>query len=94
MKSQKVLNSQLRARQNSCVAKKIIAEIGKTKADAQKPESPQHSSLYESQFAAKVREAVFCGTAGKDAIHDVQEKGWKEAIAAETRHSKKLKAGW
>jgi polyribonucleotide nucleotidyltransferase len=62
--------------------KQIIAEIGKAKVAAPKPEAPAELvALYESQFAAKVREAVFCGTAGKDAIHAAQ-KEWKEAIAA------------
>jgi polyribonucleotide nucleotidyltransferase len=62
--------------------KKIIAEIGKQKLDASKPEIPAAlTALYESQFAAKVRSAVFCGTAGKDAIHDAQHE-WADAVEA------------
>lgn len=58
----------------------IIAEIGKEKKDASKPEIPAAlSELYESEFASKVGAAVFCGTAGKDAIHAAQDE-WKTRL--------------
>ncbi len=63
--------------------KKIIAEIGKAKIDAAKPETPAGLvALYDAQFAGKVHDAVFCGVAGKDAIHDVQHE-WMDAVAAD-----------
>ncbi|HVU80148.1 MAG TPA: polyribonucleotide nucleotidyltransferase [Candidatus Paceibacterota bacterium] len=72
--------------------KKIIAEIGKAKIDAAKPEIPAGlASLYEAQFASKVRDAVFCGIAGKDAIHDVQHE-WMDAVAADETF-KEIKSG-
>lgn len=62
--------------------KQIIAEIGKAKVDATKPEIPAPLiALYDSQFASKVHAAVFCGVAGKDAIHDVQHE-WMKAVEA------------
>ena len=61
--------------------KKIIAEMGKEKTPAPKPEVPATlEALYNNQFASKVSAAVFCGTAGKDAIHAVQDE-WKAAVA-------------
>jgi polyribonucleotide nucleotidyltransferase len=72
--------------------KKIIAEIGKAKIDAAKPEIPAGlTALYEAQFAAKVRDAVFCGIAGKDAIHDVQHE-WMDAVMAD-ESLKEIKQG-
>ncbi len=63
--------------------KKIIGDIGKTKSDAAKPEIPETlSALYQAQFAKKVHDAVFCGVAGKDAIHDVQ-KEWGDTTKAD-----------
>ncbi len=63
--------------------KQIIAEMGKVKTEASAPEIPAAlAALFASQFATKVRDAVFCGIAGKDAIHDVQ-KEWKDAVAAD-----------
>lgn len=60
--------------------KEIVAEVGKEKVSAAKPEIPAAlDALYQSQFASKVRDAVFCGVAGKDAIHAVQDE-WKKAI--------------
>jgi polyribonucleotide nucleotidyltransferase len=60
--------------------KQIITEIGKAKVDAAKPEIPAAlTTLYESQFVSKVHDAVFCGVAGKDAIHDVQHE-WVDAV--------------
>ncbi len=59
----------------------VVAEIGKEKRAAPTPEIPAAlTELYEAQFKQKVHEAVFCGVAGKDAIHAVQ-KGWAEAVA-------------
>lgn len=63
--------------------KNIIAELGKAKLDATKPEIPAAlQALYDSQFASRVQSAVFCGAPGKDAIHEVQD-AWKEAVAAD-----------
>lgn len=62
--------------------KQIIAEIGKPKLEASKPGAPAAlEALYVTQFASKVRSAVFCGVAGKDAIHAAQDE-WKAAVAA------------
>lgn len=62
--------------------KQIVAEIGKPKVSLPKPEVPAAlHALFESQFKDKVQAAVFCGVAGKDAIHAVQDK-WKAAVAA------------
>ncbi|HVV38806.1 MAG TPA: polyribonucleotide nucleotidyltransferase [Candidatus Paceibacterota bacterium] len=72
--------------------KKIIAEVGKAKTDAAKPEIPAAlTALYEAQFATKVRDAVFCGIAGKDAIHEVQHE-WMDAVAADEA-LKEIKSG-
>jgi polyribonucleotide nucleotidyltransferase len=72
--------------------KQIIAEMGKIKIEASAPEVPAAlTALYDSQFATKVRDAVFCGVAGKDAIHDVQTE-WKTAVAADET-LKDIKAG-
>jgi polyribonucleotide nucleotidyltransferase len=58
----------------------IIKEMGKEKKDSAKPEIPAAlTELYESEFKAKVHAAVFCGVAGKDAIHEVQDE-WKKRI--------------
>jgi polyribonucleotide nucleotidyltransferase len=71
---------------------KIIAEIGKTKADASKPELPAALvTLYEAQFASKIRATVFCGVAGKDSIHELQDE-WKKAVG-ENEELKEVKAG-
>ncbi|MES2006562.1 MAG: polyribonucleotide nucleotidyltransferase [Patescibacteria group bacterium] len=57
----------------------IIKEIGKTKKDATKPEVPAEAlQLFEAEFAQKVRDAVFCGVPGKDAIHAVQDEWMKK----------------
>ncbi len=63
--------------------KSIVAEIGKTKRDAAKPEIPAAlSELFESEFRAKLSAAVFCGKPSKDAIHEVQD-AWKEKLKEE-----------
>ncbi|MBY0472943.1 polyribonucleotide nucleotidyltransferase [Patescibacteria group bacterium] len=60
--------------------KKIIAEIGKQKRDAEKPEIPAAlSELFEKEFKQKLSEAVFCGLPSKDAIHEVQD-AWMAKI--------------
>jgi polyribonucleotide nucleotidyltransferase len=60
---------------------KIIAEIGKTKRDATKPEIPAAlTALWQNEFASKINGAVFCGTPGKDAIHELQD-AWMARIA-------------
>ncbi|MGH7935765.1 MAG: polyribonucleotide nucleotidyltransferase, partial [Chthoniobacterales bacterium] len=61
---------------------KIVAEIGKQKRDAAKPEIPAAlSSAFEAEFAQKLRDAVFCGVAGKDAIHHVADE-WMVRVKA------------
>jgi polyribonucleotide nucleotidyltransferase len=63
--------------------KMIIKGIGKAKTDSSKPEIPSAlTALYDSQFAPKIKATVFCGTAGKDAIHALQDE-WKKAIEAD-----------
>ncbi len=58
----------------------IIAEIGKQKSDAKKPELPAEvTALFETEFAQVVHDAVFCGTPGKDAIHAAQD-AWKARL--------------
>jgi polyribonucleotide nucleotidyltransferase len=53
---------------------KIIKERGKAKRDAQKPELPAAlTELYANEFASKITETVFCGVAGKDKIHELQD---------------------
>jgi len=62
--------------------KSIIAEIGKAKRDASKPELPQALlDLYNAEFAQKIKAIVFCGEAGKDSIHAAQDE-WKAAVEA------------
>ncbi len=62
--------------------KEIVAAIGKEKRSAEKPEIPQAlTDLFESEFKSKITATVFCGVAGKDAIHALQDE-WKERIAA------------
>ena len=72
--------------------KKIIKELGKEKNDASKPELPAALiDLYEKEFAPKVRDAVFCGVAGKDAIHEMQD-AWKARLG-EVDELKDVKPG-
>ena len=60
--------------------KQIIGEIGKLKRDSTKPELPAALvALYDTEFANKINSAVFCGVAGKDAIHALQD-AWKAAV--------------
>jgi len=62
--------------------KSIIKEMGTQKRDAQKPEVPATmSALFEKEIAPKIATAVFCGVAGKDAIHALQDE-WEEKVAA------------
>jgi polyribonucleotide nucleotidyltransferase len=62
--------------------KSIIAEIGKAKRDASKPELPRELiDLYNAEFAAKIKSVVFCGEAGKDSIHHAQDE-WAAAVEA------------
>jgi len=61
----------------------IVKEIGKTKRIAEKPELPKELlDLFATEFAQKLKDAVFCGNPGKDAIHEV-EKEWMDAIATQ-----------
>lgn len=61
--------------------KMIIKEMGREKRLAEKPATPEIlNQLFESEFKQKVYDAVFCGTAGKDAIHAVQDE-WIEALS-------------
>ncbi|HEV8666320.1 MAG TPA: polyribonucleotide nucleotidyltransferase [Candidatus Paceibacterota bacterium] len=60
--------------------KTIVAEIGKVKRDATKPELPQALlDLYNAEFAQKIKAIVFCGEAGKDSIHHATDE-WKKAV--------------
>ncbi len=60
--------------------KKIIAEIGKPKRDATKPELPAAlTELYATEFASKITPTVFCGVAGKDEIHHLTD-AWMARI--------------
>jgi polyribonucleotide nucleotidyltransferase len=55
--------------------KKIIAEIGKEKRVAEKPELPAAlTDLYQSEFAPRMTAAVFCGKPSKDAIHELTDE--------------------
>lgn len=63
--------------------KKIIAELGKEKIVAEKPEIPAAlTELFESEFKQKLSAAVFCGVPSKDAIHAVQDE-WKAKLKEE-----------
>lgn len=60
--------------------KLIISELGKEKKSLQKPELPAALAvLFEKEIAPHIMTAVFCGIAGKDAIHELQNK-WREII--------------
>ncbi|MBX4192489.1 polyribonucleotide nucleotidyltransferase [Candidatus Parcubacteria bacterium] len=70
--------------------KQIIAELGKTKRSAEKPELPATlTGLYESEFKSKMTPAVFCGVPNKDAIHALQDE-WMKRVG-ETEELKELK---
>jgi polyribonucleotide nucleotidyltransferase len=61
---------------------KIIAEIGKPKREAAKPEIPATlTELFETEFAKKLYDAVFCGVPNKDAIHAAQDE-WITRVKA------------
>lgn len=63
----------------------IVKEIGKEKMSSAKPEVPAAlTNLFESEFKQKVHEAVFCGVAGKDAIHAVQDEWMKRLTTSNT----------
>lgn len=71
--------------------KKIIAEVGKVKRDAAKPEiAVAVSNLFEQEFSQKLRAVVFCDTAGKDAIHEMQ-KEWLDQVQGLTLESPELR---
>lgn len=60
--------------------KSIVAEIGKTKRSAEKPEIPVAlQQLFDSEFKQKITPAVFCGVPNKDSIHALQDE-WKERL--------------
>jgi len=62
--------------------KNIIAEVGKPKVDASKPELPASlTALYASEFASRMGAAVFCGVPSKDAIHALEDE-WMVAVKA------------
>lgn len=72
--------------------KKIIAEVGKTKRDAAKPELPQAlTNLYATEFADKITSTVFCGVAGKDEIHHLTD-AWMARVK-ETEELKDINKG-
>ena len=59
----------------------IVEEIGKTKRAVEAPTLPATlTQQFADNFAEKLRNAVFCGIPGKDAIHAV-EKEWVVAAA-------------
>lgn len=63
--------------------KQIIKEMGKEKRSSDKPEIPAAlQELFDQAFAPKISGAVFCGTAGKDAIHALGDE-WMEKIGEE-----------
>jgi polyribonucleotide nucleotidyltransferase len=58
----------------------IIKEMGTAKREVPKPGLPATLvELFEKEFASKVNGAVFCGTAGKDAIHALMDE-WMKRI--------------
>ncbi len=64
--------------------KTIVREIGKKKRIAENSSVPDVLvELFAGEFAQKVHSAVFCGTPGKEAIHQVQ-KEWLERAAEVT----------
>lgn len=70
----------------------IITEMGKQKRDSAKPELPATLiSLFEKEFAGRVQGAVFCGTPGKDAIHELTD-AWVARVQ-EAEELKELKTG-
>jgi polyribonucleotide nucleotidyltransferase len=72
--------------------KKIIAEMGKAKRDATKPELPAAlTELFAKEFAGKITETVFCGVAGKDAIHQLGDE-WMARVK-EVEEFKDIKSG-
>ncbi len=72
--------------------KKIIAEIGKEKRSAEKPEIPAAlTNLFDSEFSGKLGGAVFCGKPGKDAIHELSDV-WMARVS-EIEELKEMKAG-
>ncbi len=72
--------------------KQIIAEIGKAKRDATKPELPSIlTDLYASDFANRMTQTVFCGVAGKDEIHHLTDE-WMAAVKAKAVEVPELSA--
>lgn len=64
--------------------KKIIAEIGKAKRSAEKPELPATlTNLFDSEFKTKLNGAVFCGRPSKDAIHELADAFMKRVSEVE-----------
>ncbi len=60
--------------------KQIIAEIGKAKVVISKPElSDEILSMFKENIDPKLYGAVFCGIAGKGAIHNLEDE-WKEML--------------
>lgn len=72
--------------------KQIVAEIGRAKREANKPEMPAAlTELFEREFKDKVGPAVFSGQPGKDAIYALLDE-WK-ARAAELEELKETRPG-
>ncbi|MBC7836362.1 polyribonucleotide nucleotidyltransferase [Acetobacteraceae bacterium] len=71
--------------------KKIIAEIGKEKRSAEKPEVPSAlTNLFQTEFAGKLNAAVFCGKPSKDAIYELSD-AWMMRVA-EMEELKEMKS--
>lgn len=64
--------------------KQIVAELGKAKKDASKPELPEAlTALWQSEFAAKINAAVFCGAPSKEAIYALKDEFMARVEATE-----------
>jgi polyribonucleotide nucleotidyltransferase len=71
----------------------IVKEIGKTKRVMTLPELPTELiALYESEFAAKMTDAVISGEAGKHRIHELKDV-WNAKVAEVLPDLKKGLAG-
>ena len=71
--------------------KQIIAEIGKTKISIPKPElTDEVLSMFKENIEPKLYSAVFCGIAGKGAIHELEDE-WKEILKVKETDGKIMK---
>ena len=71
--------------------KQIVADIGKKKVVISKPELTEEVlSMFKENIEPKLYSAVFCGVAGKGAIHDLEDE-WKENLKAKEVEAKIMK---